>query len=49
MQIYTYSYQEIGKQQKTEEFNSNVTSSLKPSQVSSIKIQFFSDIIALRE
>lgn len=40
MQIYIYSSQEIGKQQKTAELNLNVTSSLKPSPVSSIRTNY---------
>ena len=40
MQIYIYSSQEIGKQQKTTELDLNVTSSLKPSPVSSIRTNY---------
>lgn len=40
MQIYIYSSQVIGKQQKTEELNLNITPSLKPSPVSSIRTNY---------
>lgn len=44
MWMYVYSYQDIGKQQKTEEFISNVTS-LSPSQYLQSKLVALSLVI----